>query len=101
MVLRLWCSRTAKSGLTARVLFGLRVIVFSFGSRAGWLEPEEAIMTGFALRCLFDDRTGQDLIEYALVVALIAFAAISGMGSVATAINNAFVGIGNTLTTNI
>jgi len=46
----------------------LRVIVFSFGSRAGWLEPEEAIMTGFALRCLFDDRTGQDLIEYALAL---------------------------------
>ena len=42
---------------------------------------------------------GQDLIEYALVVALIAFAATAGMSSLATAINNAFGGIGTTLTT--
>jgi pilus assembly protein Flp/PilA len=44
---------------------------------------------------------GQDLIEYALVVALIAFAATAGMNSLATAINAAFVSIGNTLTTNV
>jgi pilus assembly protein Flp/PilA len=44
---------------------------------------------------------GQDLIEYALVVALIAFAAIGGMNTLATKINNAFVNIGTTLTTNI
>lgn len=42
---------------------------------------------------------GQDLIEYALVVALIAFAATAGMSSLAQAINNAFSGIGTTLTT--
>jgi pilus assembly protein Flp/PilA len=41
---------------------------------------------------------GQDLIEYALVVALIAFAATTAMGTLATDINNAFVGIGNKLT---
>ena len=45
------------------------------------------------------DEEGQDLIEYALVVALIAFAATAGMGSLATAINTAFSGIGTTLTT--
>ena len=33
---------------------------------------------------------GQDLIEYALVVALIAFAATVGMNTVASGINNAF-----------
>jgi pilus assembly protein Flp/PilA len=44
------------------------------------------------------DEEGQDLIEYALVVALIAFSATAGMSSVATAINNAFGGIGSTLT---
>ena len=59
------------------------------------------VSTRFALMKLISEDSGQDLIEYALVVALIAFAAISGMGSVATAINNAFLGIGNTLTTNI
>ena len=42
---------------------------------------------------------GQDLIEYALVVALIAFAATAGMSSVAGKINNAFIKIGTTLTT--
>ena len=40
---------------------------------------------------------GQDLIEYALVVALIAFAATAGMNAVATQINTAFVNIGTTL----
>jgi pilus assembly protein Flp/PilA len=37
---------------------------------------------------------GQDLIEYALVVALIAFAATAGMGTVANDINKAFTSIG-------
>ncbi len=42
---------------------------------------------------------GQDLIEYALVVALIAFAATAGMSTVATDINLAFSNIGLKLTT--
>jgi pilus assembly protein Flp/PilA len=42
---------------------------------------------------------GQDLIEYALVVALIAFAAAAGMTTVATKINTAFTNIGTKLTT--
>jgi len=41
---------------------------------------------------------GQDLIEYALVVAMIAFAATAGMSSVATSINTAFTSIGTTIT---
>ena len=41
---------------------------------------------------------GQDLIEYALIVALIALAATVGMSSVATAINKAFSNIGSKLT---
>jgi pilus assembly protein Flp/PilA len=41
---------------------------------------------------------GQDLIEYALVVALIAFAATAGMQTLATDINTAFTNIGTTLT---
>jgi pilus assembly protein Flp/PilA len=40
---------------------------------------------------------GQDLIEYALVVALIAFAAVSSMQTLAGDINNAFANIGNSL----
>lgn len=44
---------------------------------------------------------GQDLIEYALVVALIAFAATAGMKTLATDINDAFGSIGATLQTNV
>jgi pilus assembly protein Flp/PilA len=40
---------------------------------------------------------GQDLIEYALVVALIGFAATAGMSTLATALNTAFGQIGTTL----
>ena len=51
------------------------------------------------LRNLWADRAGQDLIEYALVVALIAFAAAAGMSSVASAINAGFTNIGTKLST--
>ena len=46
-----------------------------------------------------EDCCGQDLIEYALVVALIAFAATVGMNSVASKINVAFGSIGTKVTT--
>src|SRR5258705_11794866 len=45
---------------------------------------------------ILKDENGQDLIEYALVVALIAFAATAGMGSLANDITNAFIKIGKT-----
>jgi pilus assembly protein Flp/PilA len=44
------------------------------------------------------DENGQDLIEYALVVALIAFAATAGMNTLAADINAAFNKIGDKLT---
>jgi pilus assembly protein Flp/PilA len=43
------------------------------------------------------NESGQDLIEYALVVALIAFAATAGMSDLANKINTAFSNIGTTL----
>ena len=46
-----------------------------------------------------NDESRQDLIEYALVVALIALAATAGMQSVATDINQAFTNIGSKLVT--
>lgn len=52
------------------------------------------------LQILKDDK-GQDLIEYALMVALIALAATAGMSSLATGINTAFSNLGNKLTTYI
>jgi pilus assembly protein Flp/PilA len=45
------------------------------------------------------DESGQDLIEYALVLALIALAATAGMGSVATNIGNAFSAVGTKINT--
>ena len=51
------------------------------------------------LWCLLQSESGQDLIEYALVVALIAFAAIAGMSAVATGINTAFTAVGTKLST--
>lgn len=46
---------------------------------------------------LHRDETGQDLIEYALVVALIALAATAGMGTLANGINSAFGTLANKL----
>ena len=45
------------------------------------------------------NQSGQDLIEYALVVSLIALAATAGMSTVATKISAAFTAVGTKLTT--
>ncbi len=50
---------------------------------------------------LLREQEGQDLIEYALVVALIALAATVGMNAVAGDINTAFTNVGTRLTTAI
>ena len=49
------------------------------------------------LQTLILREEGQDLIEYALVVALIAFAAVTSMQTLAVDINNTFVAIGGSL----
>lgn len=59
------------------------------------------IRTLVYLRQLIEDEQGQDLVEYALVVALIAFGAIAGMGYLAKGINHAFSGIATSLTANV
>ena len=43
------------------------------------------------------EESGQDLIEYALVVALIALAAVFGMSTLASGINSAFVRLASIL----
>ena len=50
------------------------------------------------LKAVLLQEDGQDLIEYALVVSLIAFAAVAGMGTLANDINTAFTNIGTKLT---
>jgi len=53
------------------------------------------------VRNMLAHEEGQDLVEYALVVALIAFGAITGMGVLATGLNNAFSNIAATLSANV
>jgi len=50
-----------------------------------------------SLSRLHKDEAGQGLVEYALILALVAFAAVIAMQTLANDINNAFTGIGNTL----
>ena len=49
------------------------------------------------LRTMLSDEQGQDLIEYALVVALIAFGATAAMSALSVDINTAFTKIGGAL----
>jgi pilus assembly protein Flp/PilA len=49
------------------------------------------------LWALFNEESGQDLIEYALIAALIALGAVVAMGSLANNIANEFNTIGSTL----
>jgi len=57
---------------------------------------DNLLKLAISMRLLLNEE-GQDLIEYALVVALIAFAATAGMSSLAAAINTAFTNVGTTL----
>ena len=50
---------------------------------------------------LHKDEAGQGLVEYALIIALIAFAAVVGMNTLASDINLAFSKIGSVLDVNI
>jgi len=49
------------------------------------------------LAAIKNNEEGQDLIEYALVVALIALAATAGMSTLATSINGAFTSVAGKL----
>jgi pilus assembly protein Flp/PilA len=53
------------------------------------------------LQLLLSREEGQDLVEYALIVALISLAAVVGMNSLASQINAAFNTVGTTLSTSI
>jgi len=50
-----------------------------------------------SLSRMHNDESGQGLVEYALILALVAFAAVVAMQTLAKDINNAFVGIGSIL----
>ena len=50
-----------------------------------------------SLSVLHKDEAGQGLVEYALIIALVAFAAVIAMKTLANDTNNAFTGIGSLL----
>jgi pilus assembly protein Flp/PilA len=50
---------------------------------------------------LLSDESGQDLIEYALVAALIALGATAAMSALATTIGTALTGVGTKLTNSV
>lgn len=49
------------------------------------------------LRILHRDEEGQGLVEYLLILALVAFAATAGMSTLAAGLNSAFTEIGSIL----
>lgn len=49
------------------------------------------------LGCLHRDEEGQGLVEYLLILALVAFAATAGMAQLASGLNSAFSAIGSVL----
>jgi pilus assembly protein Flp/PilA len=48
---------------------------------------------------LHREEEGQGLVEYVLIIALVAFAAIAGMSTLASSINSAFTKVGSILGT--
>jgi pilus assembly protein Flp/PilA len=73
----------------------------------GKIRPQKIFLSTFSeekmnnlvsmLSRLHKEESGQDLIEYALVVALIALAATAGMSTLAGGINTAFSKLGSIL----
>ena len=57
--------------------------------------------TCLLMKQMLKNENGQNLVEYALVVALIAFGAVIGMKALASGLNKAFNTISTTLTTSI
>jgi pilus assembly protein Flp/PilA len=51
----------------------------------------------YALARLHNDESGQGLVEYLLILALVAFAATAGMSTLASSLNSAFTQIGGIL----
>jgi pilus assembly protein Flp/PilA len=61
------------------------------------MPQEKAMQAKKLLRALLSEESGQDLIEYALIAALIALGAIVAMGGLSSQIASEFNTIGNSL----
>jgi pilus assembly protein Flp/PilA len=53
------------------------------------------------LRNLLREESGQDLIEYALVAAVLALTTVAGMTTLASNISNAFSAVGSKLSSSV
>lgn len=62
---------------------------------------DKLLLLSIKLKTMLSDEEGQDLIEYALVVALIAFGAVAAMSTLSKDISSAFSDISKTLSANI
>jgi|HubBroStandDraft_4_1064222.scaffolds.fasta_scaffold39113_3 pilus assembly protein Flp/PilA len=64
-------------------------------STSGLTENEECLMTTARrfTQALYDDETGQDLIEYALIAMLVALVAITGLSGLASSITSEYSSI--------
>ena len=60
-----------------------------------WLEEEEKMKD--TIKSLLRDESGQDLIEYALIAALITIAVIAGLNGLASKINSEYTKIGSAI----
>lgn len=79
--------------------FGLIVaVVFLFLNSRG-KEENQKMTKRLAVRVLevVNDESGQGLVEYLLILALVAFAATAGMNSLANGLNSAFASVGKLL----
>src|SRR5260370_23449980 len=82
------------------------VSVYHRGFSIGQLQTltkENELMNSFKqlLNNLMTDESGQDLIEYALVAALVGLGAVASMNTLSTKIGGAFNTVGNNLTSSI
>ena len=60
------------------------------------IHPTEVVMKKYVLR-LITETEGQDLIEYALLAALVALGAVAGMTALAGGINQKFTDVSTSL----
>ena len=101
------CLQVSSRGADVRALvFHLHIAIaqrspgFAFDQRSGreqGLQREENKIMKLLLT-FHKDETGQGLVEYVLIIALIAFGAVTAMSTLATDLNSAFTAIGSKIT---
>ena len=67
----------------------------SFKFNQGGINTMKSLLNSFT--SLHREESGQGLVEYVLLIALVAFAATAGMTSLASSINSAFAKVGTIL----